>query len=186
MGGGSKPIEPLMKRRTLNWVKDASNCISPDGKGTDSCVQVTIANISKDRDQAYEACPKCRKKVIEGMNGRNCEKCQEEVEKPEWRYVMQVQIADHTASHWVSFFNDEGAELIGMSADDLTALKHEDTDQYLAKLTEPIFKQYNMYLRSKMDTHQDETRLKSSVLKLEPLNFVSECAQLIDAISLYK
>ena len=36
-----------------------------------------------------------------------------------------------------------------------------------------------------MDTHQDETRLKSNAVKIEPLNFVEESRQLAEAISLY-
>jgi hypothetical protein len=34
-----------------------------------------------------------------------------------------MQVADHTGQAWFSAFNDVGAELIGMSADDLIKLK---------------------------------------------------------------
>jgi hypothetical protein len=113
---------------------------SDGGGAIDSCT-VTIANISRDRDQAYEACPTCRKKVIAGMNGMTCEKCQKDVETPEWRYVIQVQVADHTASHWISLFNDEGCQLMGMTADELMAIKQSNADQYGEQLVSPVWKQ---------------------------------------------
>ena len=112
-----------------------------DKGGAMDSVTVTIANISRDRDQAYEACPTCRKKVIAGMNGMTCEKCQKDVETPEWRYVIQVQVADHTASHWISLFNDEGCQLMGMTADELMAIKQSDADQYGEQLVSPVWKQ---------------------------------------------
>ena len=184
-GGAGKAIEPLLKRRTLEWVKDTNNCVSADGRGVDSCCTVTISNISKDREQAYHACPDCKKKVIEGMNGLSCEKCQKEVANPVWRYIMNIQVADSSATHWVTLFDEEGQQLMGMSGDNLMMLKMDDHDEYISKLTAPVFNTYNMILRSKMDTRQDETRLKSTVIKLEPVNYQAELPQLVDAIVSY-
>ena len=181
-GGKSFAVEPLVNRRTLDWVKDANN-ISPDGKGMD-CVTVTVSNISQDRDQAYESCPKCKKKVIAGMHGMHCEKCQEDVESV-WRYIMQVQLADHTGTHWVSLFDDEAKQLMEKSASELMELKQGDLDRYRDEIKKPVFGRYNVILRSKMETHQDETRLKTTCLKIEKIDHVEESRQLIHAIGLY-
>lgn len=39
------------------------------------------------------------------------------------RYLLSFQVGDHTGQAWLQAFNEVGAEIIGMSADELIKLR---------------------------------------------------------------
>jgi replication factor A1 len=110
---------------------------------------------------AYPACstPNCNKKVIEeNPDEWWCEKCQVKWPKPEYRYVLNVNVADHTGSIYLSCFDEAGRMIIGMPANDLMAMKEDDEGRYNQTLLEACCQTFNFRVRAKMETYQDQPK----------------------------
>jgi replication factor A1 len=110
---------------------------------------------------AYPACqtPNCNKKVIdENPDEWWCEKCQMKWPKPEYRYILQVSVADHTGSMWLSCFDEAGRMIMGMSANELMEIKEEDEKKYTDAMMEATCKTFNFRVRAKMETYQDQPK----------------------------
>ena len=84
----------------------------------------TIAMFKTD-NAYYPACmgEGCNKKVVENGEGWYCEKCGRAYERPEYRYILAMAVADVTGQIWVQAFNEVAVELLGTSADDAAAAK---------------------------------------------------------------
>jgi len=110
----------------------------------------------------YPACLSegCNKKVIETDPGEwRCEKCNIAHPKPEYRYIMSINVSDHTGTLWLSCFDDVGRMIMGMSADELMAIKEEgDEKKVLSLFSEANCKTLVYRCRAKMDTFKDEQR----------------------------
>lgn len=123
-------------------------------------LKATVIYIKQD-NIAYPACLSegCNKKVTDMGDGTwRCEKCDITHPKPEYRYIMSVNVSDHTGQLWLSCFDDVGRMIMGMSADELMEIKENDS----AKATE-IFENANcktliFRCRAKMDSFQDQQR----------------------------
>lgn len=113
---------------------------------------------------AYPACqtPNCNKKVIDEQPDKWwCEKCQMHWPKPEYRYVLTVNVADHTGSMWLSCFDDAGRMIIGLPANDVVQVKEEDGDtgpRFMTIMQEATCKTFNFRIRAKMETFQDQPK----------------------------
>jgi len=57
-----------------------------------------------------------------------------------------------------------------------------DEQAYDQIFSEANFKTYNFRIRAKMETYNDETRLKCSCVGATPLDFQKECRRLIEEI----
>lgn len=109
----------------------------------------------------YPACQNegCNKKVIEIDEGQwRCEKDNMTFEKPQYRYIMQVNVSDHTGQLWLSCFDDVGRTLMGMSADELMDIKNDDERKASDIFSEANCKTWNWRCLAKMDTFQENQR----------------------------
>lgn len=123
--------------------------------------KATIIYVKQD-NLAYPACltEGCNKKVIEVDPGEwRCEKCNLTHPKPEYRYIMSINVSDHTGMIWLSCFDDVGRIIMGMSADDLMQLKEEGDDKKVNEIfADANCKTLVFRCRAKMDTFQDQQR----------------------------
>jgi replication factor A1 len=90
--------------------------------------KATIIYVKQD-NISYPACLSegCNKKVVEVDPGQwRCERCDKTHPKPEYRYIMSLNVSDHTGQIWLSCFDDVGRLIMGMTADQLTELKDND------------------------------------------------------------
>ncbi|RFU27944.1 hypothetical protein B7463_g8394, partial [Scytalidium lignicola] len=142
----------------------------------------------KQENIAYPACLNegCNKKVTDMGDGTwRCEKCDQTHQKPQYRYIMSVNASDHTGQLWLSCFDDVGRMIMGMSADELMDIKEND----LAKTTE-VFdnascKTLTFRCRAKMDSYQDQQRIRYQVMSASPINYKQEANKLAELIKLY-
>lgn len=120
-------------------------------------VKATINYIRHD-NPAYAAClsPDCNKKVIETEDGWRCEKCNKTHAKPEYRYIMSINVADHTGQVYLSCFDETGRIIMGMSAEQLMELKDNGTDKEVYQ--EATGQTLNFRCRAKMETYQDQPK----------------------------
>jgi replication factor A1 len=91
-----------------------------------------------------------------------CEKCDINHPKPEHRYIMSLNVNDHTGQLWLSCFDDVGRLVMGMTADQLMELKENDTALMEKAFEEANCKTFTFKIRAKMDSFQDQQRYNPS------------------------
>jgi replication factor A1 len=125
----------------------------------------TIVHI-KQETFSYPACLSegCNKKVTDMGDGTwRCEKCDINHPKPEHRYIMSLNVNDHTGQLWLSCFDDVGRLVMGMTADQLMELKENDTALMEKAFEEANCKPFTFKIRAKTDSFQDQQRYHLSV-----------------------
>jgi replication factor A1 len=142
----------------------------------------------------YDACPKqrggrqCNKKVLpcgaDDLDGPfRCEACNVEMEQCQRRYILGLNILDHSGQTWATAFNDEGEKLLnGMTADELNLIMQSDHAKFNDILQGIIMKPMQLTLRVKVETVNDEQRVKASIQSSEPIDFVRESKRLLEGI----
>ncbi|CAO2819718.1 unnamed protein product [Amaranthus hypochondriacus] len=179
-------------RKTISQIKDEK--LGTSDKPDYITVCGTISFIKMD-NFCYTACPvknaerQCNKKVTNNGDGTwRCDKCDQTVNECDYRYILQLQIQDHTATTWATGFQEVGEEIMGIPAKDLYYLKNEAQDDN--KVTEiaraAVFTKYIFKLKVKEETYSDEQRVKSTVMKAEKVNFVAESRYLLELMSKMK
>lgn len=135
------------------------------GESTDwFSIKATILYVKKDT-VAYPACrttepQPCNKKVVETDPGQwRCEKCDRAWDAPDWRYIMSINVGDHTGQLWLSCFNDVGVAIMGVPANELMALRDEGDERKQEQLfADANCKQLVFKCKAKMDNFQDQQR----------------------------
>ncbi|KAI0134186.1 replication factor-a protein 1 [Xylariales sp. AK1849] len=123
-------------------------------------LKATIVYIKQD-NFCYPACRNegCNKKVIDQGDGTwRCEKCDVNHPRPEYRYIMSLNVNDHTGQLWLSCFDDVGRIVMGMSADEAMELKENDENAVSAAFENANCTKLNFRCRAKMDTYGDNQR----------------------------
>uniref|UniRef100_A0A672FTN3 Replication protein A subunit n=1 Tax=Salarias fasciatus TaxID=181472 RepID=A0A672FTN3_SALFA len=162
-------------RLSMNWktLSDIKNEQLGHGEKADcfSCV-ATVVYIRKE-NCLYQACPtaECNKKVIDQHNGRyRCEKCNREFPNFKYRLILSANLADFGDNQWVTCFQETAETLLGRSAEDLGELRDRDEEAFDEVFQEASFKTHVFKNRVKLETYNDETRLKVTVLEVLPVD----------------
>ena len=139
----------------------------------------------------YPACPlkngerMCQKKLRydDATGAWACARHEGEVvANCEWRYVINATVADHTGQHWVSAFGDAGDVLMGMPANRLKELRDADYKAYEQALFDANFACFMMKFKVAEDTYNDETRVKVSIAKIDPVPYAAESKRMLAQI----
>jgi replication factor A1 len=196
------------RRDEYKTVVEVNQVLGLDPEKADYFVlKATIVYIKQDNIY-YPACPStdCNKKVNEVEPGNwRCEKCDKSFPKPQYRYIVSLNVQDHTGQMWLSGFDDTGRQVLGKSADEIAELKEGED----GKQVENVFEEANctsfvFRCRAKLDNYRDEQRCVSSSLTCEdeqlltwscrvryqitgtaPIDFKSESAKLVEMIKQY-
>ncbi|TDZ27390.1 Replication factor A protein 1 [Colletotrichum spinosum] len=147
-------------------------------------LKATIVYIKQD-NFAYPACLNegCNKKVTDMGDGTwRCEKCDVSHPKPEYRYIMSVNVCDHTNQLWLSCFDDVGRIIMGMSGDQLMALREDDETKASQAFEEANCRKLNFRCRAKMDTFGESQRIRYQVMSASPIDYKAEGQKLADLI----
>jgi replication factor A1 len=188
-GAGAGNADTVERRKTTSSIKDEG--LGNQEKPDYITIKATTTYIKHDNDCWYTACPtpNCNKKVTETLGNNSmwrCEKCRADFPNCHYRYILSAMVSDHSGGTWVSLFNDTAEKMLGVTAEHLAMLRKEgrerDTEQIF---TDALFKTYLMRLRVKSEFVNDERRVKSSVMKLDSIDFVSESRMLLEAIDRY-
>ncbi|XP_060534941.1 replication protein A 70 kDa DNA-binding subunit [Cylas formicarius] len=134
---------------------------------------------------AYKACPQsdCNKKVNDMNNGYyRCEKCNKEYPEFKWRLMGSMNVGDWSGNQWVSMFNDEAEKIIGKSARDVGEILEAGPSEVRELMNQAHFKEFILKCRAKVEMFNDEARLKTVVVKADPINYEEYNAYLISSI----
>ncbi|XP_033136823.1 replication protein A 70 kDa DNA-binding subunit C-like isoform X2 [Brassica rapa] len=153
-------------------------------------VTATISFMKVD-NFCYTACPSmngdrpCSKKVTNNGDGTwRCERCDKCVDECDYRYILQLQLQDHTGVTWGTAFQEAGEEIMGMPAKDLYYLKYEEQDEEKFEdiIRKAAFTKYIFKLKVKEETYGDEQRVKATVVKAEKLDYSQDTRSLLEEI----
>jgi replication factor A1 len=157
-GGGRQDTYKLISQilEEESYLQDAPSYFS---------VKASVTYVRNTSMVAYPACstPNCSKKVIEeNPNEWWCEKCQKKNPAPLYRYILSINVADHTGSIWLSAFDDAGQVIVGMPANDLIAIQEQDTQNdtknFMDALNNATCNTFNFRVKAKMETYQDQPK----------------------------
>ncbi len=143
-------------------------------------LKATIVYIKQDTF-AYPACANegCSKKVVERPGSWFCEKCDAAHERPQYRYIMSVNVNDHTGQLWLSCFDEVGRIVMGRSANELMELREiGDEQQFAAAFEAANCTKLNFRCRAKMDTYGDNQRYVFGLSLSLSLSFLSHSSVL--------
>lgn len=174
-------------RKTISQIRDEG--LGRSSKPDWVSVRATIAFIKTDTF-CYTACPlmigdrQCNKKVTRSGNRWLCDRCNQEFEDCDYRYLLQAQIQDHTGLIWVTAFQESGEEILGCSAKELYMLKNEEQDDRFAEVIHSgLFVEFLLKLKVKEETYGDEQKVKITIVKADRVDFASESRYLLDVLS---
>ena len=74
-------------------------------------------------------------------------------EKPEYRYIMSLCVADHTGQTWFQGFNEVGVKVLDMTANELMDIKANNEDTFNSILAKATCQTFNFRCRAKQDTY---------------------------------
>ncbi|CAI6335171.1 unnamed protein product [Periconia digitata] len=141
---------------------------------------------------AYPACASegCNKKVLEeNPNEWRCEKCQMTHPEPKYRYILSINVADHTGSMYLSCFDDTAQLIVGTDANSIQRLRQDDeengTKNADLRLREACGQTVNFTVRAKMETYQNEPKPRYQVQRASLPDYSKECGQLAQLIDQY-
>jgi replication factor A1 len=128
-------------------------------------VAATIVFIKRETF-AYPACRSegCNKKVTDLGDGTGwmCEKCNITHDRPEYRYIMSINVNDHTGQMWLSCFDETARAIMGKTADELMEYKEQDDEGGAARVDAAFdaanFRKWSFRCRAKMDNYGDQQR----------------------------
>ncbi|XP_015379550.1 PREDICTED: replication protein A 70 kDa DNA-binding subunit [Diuraphis noxia] len=136
----------------------------------------------KSESALYKACPKpdCQKKVIDRNDGTyRCEKCNDETENFKYRLMLSAQLSDSTGNQWVTMFQETAENLLGTTSAELGRLMEESKEEYSDVFQKQMFKLFEIRARAKMETYNNETRLKVSLVNIKPIDYKAASTKLI-------
>jgi len=147
-----------------NQIKHISQ-VKDEGLGMENAdifnMIATIVYIKQD-NFSYPACRSegCNKKVTDMGDGTwRCEKCNINHDRPEHRYIMSVNVNDHTGQLWLSCFDDTARIIMGgKTADEMVELKEQDETRAAAEFEAANCRKFKFRVRAKMDTFNDNQR----------------------------
>ncbi|XP_037533784.1 replication protein A 70 kDa DNA-binding subunit [Nematolebias whitei] len=157
---------------------------TPEGPGTPadyySCT-ATIVYLRKE-NCLYQACPSqdCNKKVVDQQNGMfRCEKCDKEFPNFKYRLILSANIADYGDNQWVTCFQESAEAILGQNAAYLGQLKDSNEAAFDEVFQQANFNTFVFHNRVKMETYNDESRIKATVLMAMPVDHIDYIKRMI-------
>ncbi|KAM9333211.1 replication protein A 70 kDa DNA-binding subunit-like isoform 2-T2 [Pholidichthys leucotaenia] len=160
---------------TMNWktLSDVKNEDMGHREKADyfSCVATVL--YTRKENCLYQACPSagCNKKVIDQHNGLyRCEKCSRDFPNFQYRLLLSANLADFGDNQWVTCFQETAEALLGHSAEALGHLRDTDEAAFNEVFQKANFTTHIFKNRVKLETYNDECRVKVTVLDVQPIN----------------
>ncbi|XP_057867716.2 replication protein A 70 kDa DNA-binding subunit A-like [Cryptomeria japonica] len=139
----------------------------------------------------YRACSnqingnECKKRLIQNEElNWYCSKCETTLIECAYRYIVQIQLEDHTDTLWAIAFDEGATQLLSMPAEMLYKLQFDpdvesDTEEVIKFV---LNKQYIFKLTYKKEKYNEEERLKVTITRVEQVDFVAESNILLEQI----
>lgn len=111
-----------------------------------------------------------------------CEKCNLSLPTCDHRYLLQVQLQDHSGASWFTAFQEAAEAILGVTAKELEEWKSEQDPRAASAFASQLFKQRVFRVRVKEEVWNGEPRVKSTILSSEPVDHAQESKLLLDSL----
>nr|XP_061801246.1 replication protein A 70 kDa DNA-binding subunit-like [Nerophis lumbriciformis] len=172
---------------TTNWksLSDVKTQQLGHGEKADffSCVATVV--FARKENCLYKACPaaSCHKKVHQQENGRfRCDKCCKDYPGFKYRFMLSVNLADFGDNMWATCFQETAETLLGLSAEQLGELRDTDETAFNEVFRKVHFSTHVFRNRVKLETYNDECRIKVTVLEVLPVDHRQHSRNLLNSI----
>lgn len=145
-----------------------------------TCI-ATIVYLRKE-NCLYQACPSqdCNKKVVDQHNGMfRCEKCDKEFPNFKYRLILSANIADYADNQWVTCFQETAESILGQNAAYLGQLKDSNEAAFDEIFQQANFNTFIFRSRVKLETYNDESRIKATAMEVKPVDHLDYSKRLI-------
>jgi replication factor A1 len=189
-GGAGGKMDNFNDRKSIADIKNQNMGYNNAEKGDFLSFKGRFTFLKKDKEGGawYTACPNkeepCRNrvKVTQTTDGNwQCDRCHGTYPTCTRKWLFTGTVSDDRASTWVSIFDEQAYQLLGVTADDVFAqYENQDVyDGYFAKAqhTEWVFK-----CRVKNEMVNDEPRVKTQVVRMDPVDYAAECREMFAAM----
>ncbi|KAM3934090.1 replication protein A 70 kDa DNA-binding subunit [Leptodactylus fuscus] len=158
-----------------NWksLLDVKNENLGHGEKADYFTSVATIVYLRKENCLYQACPSqdCNKKVIDQQNGLfRCEKCDKEFPNFKYRLILSANIADFGENQWITCFQESAEAILGQNAAYLGELKEKNEQAYEEVFQNANFRSYTFRIRVKLETYNDESRIKATAMDVKPVD----------------
>jgi replication factor A1 len=185
-GGGGARGPNTENRKTFEFAKAEG---VPKGGAREVNLYNNVATITyfkHDGTVAYPSCPETKKKLVEiNENCWRCEATGKEYPEPQWRYCMSMKAEDSSGHSWVTAFDDTAKMILGVDAKQMMELKNAgEADpakqaEFAAVFDNVVGTDFVFRCVLKEDTYQDETRLKTSLLAADKMDYAAESRHIL-------
>ncbi|KAE8622260.1 hypothetical protein XENTR_v10005168 [Xenopus tropicalis] len=172
-GGGNTNWKSLLEVKTENL---------GHGEKADYFTSVATIVYLRKENCLYQACPSqdCNKKVIDQQNGLfRCEKCDKEFPNYKYRLILSANIADFGENQWITCFQESAESILGQNATYLGELKEKNEQAYDEVFQNANFRSYTFRIRVKLETYNDESRIKATAMDVKPVDHKEYSRRLI-------
>lgn len=172
-GGGNTNWKSLLEVKTENL---------GHGEKADYFTSVATIVYLRKENCMYQACPSqdCNKKVIDQQNGLfRCEKCDKEFPNFKYRLILSANIADFGENQWVTCFQEAAESILGQNAMYLGELKEKNEQAFEEVFQNANFRSYTFRIRVKLETYNDESRIKATAMDVKPVDHKEYSRRLI-------
>ncbi|XP_069767270.1 LOW QUALITY PROTEIN: replication protein A 70 kDa DNA-binding subunit [Narcine bancroftii] len=141
----------------------------------------TIVYLKKENCM-YQACPtaECNKKVVDQQNGLyRCEKCDREFPNFKYRMILSLNLADFGENQWITCFQETSERILGQKTDYLGELKDSNEQAFEEIFQKANFQSYTCRVRVKLETYNDESRIKATMMDVKPVDHKEYSKRLI-------
>jgi replication factor A1 len=194
-GDGARKYRPTNYLSDIKKYNLGLNCVEPT-KGDVMMIVGTITFIS-DKGFFYPACPNeaCKGKKVESAGDFDdanwfCSKCNKPCEKPEYRYVVSMKVADISDEQWITAFSDSATTIFGTDANTMKEHQQSNEPEFQAIVHGALFKQYSMRVKITEDNRQsnDEGTTAGSKVRLQllaayPMTYTTQSKRLLSLIN---
>lgn len=171
-------------RGNVNWKTLSDVKTEHLGHGDKADYYTCVATIVYLRKEncLYQACPSqdCNKKVVDQQNGMfRCEKCDKEFPNFKYRLILSANIADYADNQWVTCFQESAEAILGQNAAYLGQLKDSNESAFDEVFQQANFNTFVFNSRVKLETYNDESRIKATVMEVKPVDHKDYSKRLI-------
>eukprot|EP00980_Cylindrotheca_fusiformis_P028072 scaffold22577_cov122-Cylindrotheca_fusiformis.AAC.51 len=192
-GSGGK-MASFTERKSIADIKN-ENLGYNNEKGDYLSFKAHFSFIKKDKEGGawYTACPNkeepCRNrcKVTQTTDGNwQCDRCQGTYPECTRKWIFSGTVADDTASTWVSVFDDQAMTLFGGATADEAHAQYDNQDIYDSYFAKAMHTEWILKCKVKNEIVNDEPRLKTQVVRMDPVDYATECRDLLTEINKFR
>lgn len=164
-GGGAK----------TNWktLSDIKTEQMGHGEKADYFTCVATVVYMRKENCLYMSCPSgdCKKKVSDQGDGLyRCQKCNRDFPEFKHRLLLSANLADFWDNQWVTCFQETAEVLLGHSAEYLGQLRDTNEAEFDEVFQRANFSTHIFRNRVKLETYNDECRVKVTVMEVLPVD----------------